>query len=177
MRVATTSREIEDVMDQFPYGLYIIGSQRDGEPNGMMADWVMQVAFVPRLIAISLENDSHTLENVRANGHFTVNLLSQDQEGMNCAAKFAQPYYGSKVQGRGGLARSAIHHKLDDIPHGVTGHGCPVLQSAIAWLECEAKQFVETGDHTLLVGEVVDAELVRDAEVLTSTFTGWTYSG
>ena len=36
---------IQEAMHELPYGIYIIGSVRDGEPNGMIADWVMQVSF------------------------------------------------------------------------------------------------------------------------------------
>ena len=39
--------DIKAVMDEMPYGLYIIGSRMGNEVNAMMADWVMQVSFVP----------------------------------------------------------------------------------------------------------------------------------
>jgi flavin reductase (DIM6/NTAB) family NADH-FMN oxidoreductase RutF len=53
-------------MHEMPYGLYIVGSKESaGKINGMMADWVMQVSFEPRLVAVSFENNSHTLANLR----------------------------------------------------------------------------------------------------------------
>jgi flavin reductase (DIM6/NTAB) family NADH-FMN oxidoreductase RutF len=171
-----TGHEIEEVMAQMPYGLYIVGSLGDGEPNGMMADWVMQVAFEPRMVAVSFENDAHTLENIRTDNVFTVNVLSQDKESMDLAAKFAQPYYGSKVKGRGG-EELRVHHKLEEISYWESEQGCPILEGAMAWLECEAKTFIPVGDHTIVVGEVLDGRLERDAEPLTSAYTGWTYSG
>jgi len=58
----------------------------------------MQVAFEPRMVSVSFENDAHTLENIQTNSVFTVNVLSQDRESMDLAAKFAQPYYGSKCE-------------------------------------------------------------------------------
>ena len=169
--------DIKRVMDEMPYGLYIIGTRDDGEVNAMMADWVMQVSFRPRLVAVSFENDAHSLANVRATGAFSINLLSQDEDSMKLAAKFAQPYDGAKVAGRMGEAASRVHHKLEGIDYSVSEHGCPVLDAAMAWLECEVEQFVSAGDHTLVVGRVVDGRIQRDAEPLTSTFTGWTYSG
>ena len=59
----------------------------------------------------------------------------------------------------------------------VTPHGTPVLAGAMAWLECEARQFVTVGDHTLVIGEVTAGKLVNSAEALSSAYTGWTYSG
>jgi flavin reductase (DIM6/NTAB) family NADH-FMN oxidoreductase RutF len=56
---------IVDALEQMPYGLYIIGSRGADNINGMMADWVMQVSFQPRLVAVSLERNSTTLKNLK----------------------------------------------------------------------------------------------------------------
>lgn len=172
----TGDRSVQDVMEQMSYGLYIIGSQKDGDADGMMADWVMQVSFRPRLVAVAIENDATTLQNIRATGRFSVNFLSQDQAGMALAARFAQPYYDAKIGGRGTTA-VRVHHKLAGVPHTLTASGCPVLEGALAWLECEVDQLIPTGDHTLVTGRVTDAVRLREGEPLTSTFTGWNYSG
>jgi flavin reductase (DIM6/NTAB) family NADH-FMN oxidoreductase RutF len=160
-----------------PYGLYIVGSKAGGEVNGMMADWVMQVSFEPRLVAVAFENDARTLQNIRATKAFTINALSQDGSSMELAAKFAQPYYGAKVKGRTRIAAEETHHKLIGIGHTATASGCPILDAAMAWMECEAEQFTPAGDHTLVIGRVLNAKLVRDAQPLTSSYTGWNYSG
>ncbi|MDO8613156.1 MAG: flavin reductase family protein [Dehalococcoidia bacterium] len=170
-----SEEEVKRVMDEMPYGLYIVGSRMDGEVNAMMADWVMQVSFNPRLVAVSFENDARTLANVRQSKVFTVNLLPL--ESMELAARFAQPYYGSKVKGRSEEEAAKVHHKLEGTPYQRTERGCPVLDDAMAWLECEAEQFLPTGDHTLVIARVLDGRVERDAEALTSTYTGWTYSG
>ena len=167
---------IRKVMDELPYGLYIIGSTAGNDVNGMMADWVMQVSFEPRLLAVAMESDAHTLQNVRSSGAFTVNLLSEDQESMELAAKFAQPYYDAKVQGRSRTAPE-VHRKLEGVPYRRTERGCPVLEAAMAWLECEAERFIDTGDHSIVIATVRDGEVVRSAEPLTSSYTGWPYSG
>ena len=166
---------VKSVMEGMPYGLYIVGSCQDAEADGMMADWVMQVSFSPRLVAVALENDARTLQNIRANAAFTLNFLSQEQHGMSLAGKFAQPYFEAKIAGRGTPAK--IHHKLDGLAHTCTERGVPVLDEATAWLECEAEQFLPMGDHTLVIGRVLDGQVRRDAEPLTSTYTGWNYSG
>ena len=168
--------EIGRVLDAMPYGLYIVGSRSGDEVNGMMADWVMQVSFRPRLVAVAFENDARTLNNIRANSGFTVNALSQDHQSMDLAAKFAQPYFDSKVRGRSRVAAEP-HHKLVGIPYTLGANGCPVLDAAMAWLACAAEQFISTGDHTLVVASVTDGRIMRDAEPLTSSYTGWNYSG
>ena len=171
--------EIQDVMAAMPYGLYIVGSRGGGEPDGMMADWVMQVSFEPRMLAVSIENDARTLENIRATGAFTVNLLSEQEASMALAAKFAQPYNDEKVLGRVRALTPVqqVHHKFDTVRHSETASGYPVLDRAMAWLECKAREFVPIGDHTLVIGEVRDGAILSDEKPLTSTFTGWNYSG
>jgi flavin reductase (DIM6/NTAB) family NADH-FMN oxidoreductase RutF len=174
-----TDEDVQRVMHEMPYGLYIIGSKEpvDGKVNGMMADWVMQVSFNPRLVAVAFERDSHTLGNLRGDPSFTVNLLSQDKESMELARPFAQPYSGSKVEGRPEAEATKVHYKLDGLPYTLTERGCPSLRGAMAWLECEAEQFLDIGDHVLAVARVLDGRIEREAEPMTSTYTGWTYSG
>lgn len=89
---------IVETLELLPYGLYIIGSRGADNVNGMMADWLMQVSFSPRLVACSLERNSTTLKNLRETGVFSVNLLAADDRAI--AMKFCQPRDASKIQGR-----------------------------------------------------------------------------
>ena len=168
---------IEQVMHEFPYGIYIVGSVEDGRANGMIADWVMQVSFEPRLVAVAFEDDSRSLARIRANRAFTINLLTEEPDSIELAQHFLQPYDASKIKGRSEAAAAQRHHKLDEVEHWLRPSGCPVLTDALAWLECEAEQFVEAGDHVLVIGRVVDGEVLASGEPLTSLYTGWTYSG
>jgi len=176
-----TTRKIDldpvvETLELFPYGLYIIGSRGTDNFNGMMADWVMQVSFEPRLVAVSLERNSTTLRNLRDSGMFSVNVLSAGDRAL--AVKFCQPRDASKIQGRNGANASLIHDKLADVPHAygqVTG--CPVLNAALAYLECEVQQLVETGDHVLAIGMVLGAGVLNDGEPLSSRDLGWSYAG
>jgi flavin reductase (DIM6/NTAB) family NADH-FMN oxidoreductase RutF len=165
---------VRQVMEVMPYGLYIIGSTGENGPNGMMADWVTQVSFNPRLISMALENDSQTLANIKSTLCFTVNFLKEGTHGMDLARRFSAPYRGSKV---GGPMARGVHDKLSGERHRSTARGCPILDAAMAWLDCEAVEFLPTGDHTLVVGKVIDGQLRVDSAPLTSSFTGWTYSG
>jgi flavin reductase (DIM6/NTAB) family NADH-FMN oxidoreductase RutF len=176
--VATLEQELAGVMEEMPYGLYIVGSRSpDGEVNGMMADWVMQVSFTPRLLAVSFENDAHSLANIRESKTFTINLLGLDHDGMELARHFAQPYFDAKIVGRIRSSATSVHHKLEGLGYWPSAGGSPVLTDAIAWVECAAQQFIPVGDHTLVIGEAVGGKVLRAAEALTSTYTGWPYSG
>ncbi|PKN79268.1 MAG: hypothetical protein CVU47_10900 [Chloroflexi bacterium HGW-Chloroflexi-9] len=171
---------IKEAMHEMPYGIYVIGTTAEGRPNAMIADWVMQVSFSPRLVMVAFERDSSSLGRVRAHGYFTVNLLNQEGNGMALAAKFVQPSNPVKVKGRTGDA--SVRPPVDKLA-GINTHpserapGCPILDDALAYLECQAEQILEVGDHVVVVGRVLYGEVQHSGEPLTSTYTGWSYSG
>jgi flavin reductase (DIM6/NTAB) family NADH-FMN oxidoreductase RutF len=168
---------VSDALETMPYGLYVVGSRSNaGELNGMMADWCMQVSFKPRLVACSMENDATTLRYVRETGVFSVNVLPIDAADL--ARHFAQPRDASKVKGRSEGGSAVVYDKLADVPY-TRGEqtDCPVLDEALAWLECRAHDFVAAGDHTLVVGEVLDGAVLREGEPLTQRHLGWSYGG
>ena len=166
---------IREAMHELPYGVYVIGSVRDGEPNGMIADWVMQISFEPRLVAVAFERDAYSLESIRQSCVFTVNLLPE--EGMELAGRFLQPRDGAKVKGRSAAAAERTHTKLTGVDYRRSARGCPILSEALGWFECEAERLLDVGDHTLVVARVLDGAVEGEGEPLTSLYSGWTYSG
>ena len=167
---------VHQALETLPYGLYIIGSRGADNINGMMADWVMQVSFNPRLVAVSLENNSTTLRNLRQTGFFTINVLSAGDKAL--AARFCQPRDASKVVGRSDAHSAKVYDKLADVAYqpGELSN-CPILDAALAFLELEVRELVEVGDHTLAVGRVLDGAVLREGEPLTQRILGWQYAG
>lgn len=168
---------IREAMHELPYGIYVIGTTDGEESNGMIADWVMQVSFDPRLVAVAFERDSSSLRRIRQTGVFTVNLLGREGNGMALAAHFVQPADASKVEGRSDALAAQHVNKLADVDFQTTADGCPILEDALAWLYCELYEESAVGDHVLVTGRVLDGEVIGKGEPLTSTYTGWSYSG
>ena len=139
------------VLWKMPSGLYVIGSRAGERRNGMTANWVTQVSFDPKLVAVSVEKTALTHELIAEGSVFTVNLL--DREDRPIVRKFTKP-----------VEVDAEAHTLNGFPFhdGVTG--APVLDQAVAFVECEVRQTVDVGNHTLFVGEVVLAGFQRDEE-------------
>ena len=181
LRRADVTRKIEidpivETLELFPYALYIIGSRGSDNINGMMADWVMQVSFQPRLVACSLERTSTTLRNLRETGVFSVNLLGAGDKEL--AARFCQPRDAAKIKGRSESAASVIYDKLAGIAYEPGEYTeCPLLNEALAYLECQVEDFVEAGDHILAVGRVLNGRVLREGDALSSHSLGWSYAG
>jgi flavin reductase (DIM6/NTAB) family NADH-FMN oxidoreductase RutF len=165
---ATPLDPVAEALETFPYGLYIIGSRgADGTLNGMMADWMMQVSFKPRLVCCSVENDATTLRFIRETNAFTVNVLPIDAKDL--ASHFAQPRDASKVKGRSEEEAERVYDKLAGVMYSRGEQtDCPVLADALAWIECEVHDYHPAGDHTLVIGRVLDgAVLIEDGDPLT----------
>ena len=172
---APTPKLIHRALCEMPYTHYVVGSYRDGEANGMVADWVMQVSFDPRRIAVAFENDAYTLESIRRGKFFTLNVLTTDS--MDLAARLLQPRDGGKIGGRSRDARRRIHHKLDGVGYRSATNDCPVLDDAVMWLECEALDFIDVGDHQRVIADVRNGAVEGSGEPLSAAFTGWEYGG
>ena len=155
------------VLWKFPSGLYVIGSRSaDGsEQNLMTANLVTQVSFSPKLVGVSIEEEAMTHRLVADGGAFTVNVL--DREDRAIVRKFTKP-----VEVVGSEANGFAFHAAP-----VTGS--PVLDQAVAFVDCRVWRAVECGTSTFFIGEVVDAGFQRDeeTEVLRMEDTRMNYGG
>lgn len=167
----------EKAMLKLSYGVHVIGSRNaDGQLNAMLADWVMQVSFKPRLVAVAIENDARTLRFVRETRVLSVNLL-HEKDGKEIARRVVMPAEAKKIKGRSDAAATVVHDKLAGIPFGVHENGCPVLDAALGWFTCEVDELHPAGDHTLVIGRVTDGDVLRPGEMLIERELGWEYAG
>ena len=151
-------------LNQITYGLYVIGSKSGEELNGMTANWVSQVSFDPPLVAISVENDAHTRKLIDEGKVFSVNIVEDSEEGKAIIERFVKP-------------QRRVHNKLGDDDFTTAVTGSPLLKEAVSWFDCEVVQTVETGDHQLYIGKVVEAGVQKQTEPLALKVLGWHYGG
>ncbi len=132
---------------KIPNALVLIGSRAGEERNAMTASWVTQLSMEPVLIGVGIDVTAVTHRLIRDGGSFTVNLWNA--EDTRVFVKFSKPaaYEAGTLNGRAVREAST---------------GAPVFDEAIAWLDCEVRQAVELGTHTLFIGEVVDASVGDD---------------
>ena len=154
------------VLWTFPSGLYVIGSRHGDRRNGMTANWVTQVSFDPKLVAVSVEKEALTHELIAGGGVFVVNVI--DREDRAIVRKFTKPVEVDEAA-----------HTLNEFAFHDGRTGAPVLDQAVAFVECEVRQQVDLGGHTLFVGEVVDAgfQKAEDTAPLRMEDTRMNYGG
>jgi flavin reductase (DIM6/NTAB) family NADH-FMN oxidoreductase RutF len=155
------------VLWKMPSGLYVVGSTDKGERrNGMTLNWATQLSFDPKWMGVSVEREAFTHELIEAGGCFALSII--DREDRAIVRKFTKPVEVD-LDGK----------TLNGFPYVERVTGAPVLAQAVAFVDCELRERVETGDHTLFVGEIVDAAFLKDEEtpVLRMEDTKMSYGG
>jgi len=154
------------VLWTMPYGLYVIGSKAGDRRNLMTCNWVTQLSFEPKLVGIGVERSAVTHELIRSGGAFSVCIIAREDRAI--VRKFVKPVVDSG-------------DALNDFPVIAQITGAPILTQSVAWLDCELRQEVETGGHTLFIGEVVACGFGEgrdeETEVLRMEDTRMNYGG
>jgi flavin reductase (DIM6/NTAB) family NADH-FMN oxidoreductase RutF len=155
------------VLWAMPSGLYVVGSRAGDRRNAMTLNWATQVSSDPKLLGVSVEKAALTHELIAEGGVFALCVV--DREDRAIVRKFTKPVEVDLE------ARTLNGFPFSDTP--VTG--APVLDQAVAWVDCRVHTPVGLGDHTLFVGEVVDAGFAKpeDTPVLRMEDTRMNYGG
>ena len=152
----------KQVLRTFTYGIYAVSCANEGEVNLFTANWLTQVSFDPPLLAVSVEKISKSLPLILRSRKFTVNVLRSGDREL-----------------AGKLGKSALRDpdKLANIPFHLGLNGCPILDNALAWVDCEARNTVEAGDSTLVIAEVIDVGMLGEGQPLTMNEAGFRHAG
>jgi 3-hydroxy-9,10-secoandrosta-1,3,5(10)-triene-9,17-dione monooxygenase reductase component len=144
----TEPARFREIMAHTPSAVTVVtGAGPDG-PVGLAVGSFVSVSLEPPLIGFFPSKTSSSWPRMRNAPGFCVNVLADDQ--IDISRRFARS---------GG-------DKFADIPWRAGRNGAPVLGGCLAWLDCELEQEIETGDHTLVLGRVLDLGVARDAHAL-----------
>jgi len=156
------------VLWKMPSGLYVVGStDRADRRNAMTLNWATQLSFDPKVLGISVEREAVTHELIATGGVFALCLI--DREDRAIVRKFTKP-----------VAVDLDAHTLNDFPYlDGPATGAPVLTQSVAYVECEVRQTLDFGNHTLFCGEVVNVAFLKDeaTDVLRMEDTRMNYGG
>lgn len=115
----------------------------DGRRAGLTVNSFTSVSLKPPLVLFCLENQAAAMEVFSVASHYAINILAASQEDSSRA--FAQ-------RGQG-----AERWQIQKV--STTAAGSPQLDEALATIDCRISQRILAGDHTILLGEVVDLKL------------------
>jgi len=151
-----------NVLERLACGLHALTVKHDGEEHGMTASWVSQASFHPPMIVVAVENRSKAVGMIRDAHHFALSVLRAGQRDV--AEKLGRASAGAPNTLKGIKTKPA------------PTSGVPVLADALGWVECRVVATLPSGDHTLVLGEVLEAAVEHsDAERLTLGEAGLEY--
>jgi flavin reductase (DIM6/NTAB) family NADH-FMN oxidoreductase RutF len=142
---------LRSVLGQFATGVTVVAA--GGKiPCGMTANAFTSVSLDPPLILICLTRNSELCEAVLREGCFAVSVLAAHQEDL-------ARYFANHARPRGPEEFAKVGWSPGP------GTGAPVLDDAVAWLDCVVTTSHDGGDHEIFLGSVLasGAEPQRDA--------------
>ena len=141
-------------LHKLSYGLYVVGSRKGDKLNGQIANTVIQVTSEPPTIAVSINKNNLTHEFITESKAFTASVLSRETP--------------LSFIGHFGFKSGRDIDKLDGINYKIGETRAPVaIDHAIAYLEARVIQQIDVGTHTIFIGELVEADVIREGEIMT----------
>lgn len=139
------TRLYRDVAGSFATGVTVVTTTDASGPRGLTANAVSSLSLDPTLFLVCVEMHGGSYPALRDAGHFAINILAADQE--HVSVFFAGPTVPGAAMGEHGYRMSP--------------QGSPLLDNALAWLDCRMHSILDGGDHQIFVGEVVSCEIAR----------------
>ncbi len=131
------TRELRGALGRFPTGVAIATALSENKQAvGMTINSLTSISLTPALIAWSIDHRSASYEIFAKTKSFAVTVLAETQADL--AMRFAS---------RGADKFASIE---------IDRSGPPVIPNACAWFKCETYRSILLGDHTMLVGKVIE---------------------
>jgi flavin reductase (DIM6/NTAB) family NADH-FMN oxidoreductase RutF len=130
----------KEAMSRFASGVTVVTTEHDGTQYGMTVASFASLAIHPPLVIICVAKAAKSHDAIRASGQFGVSILASTQEALS--GKFA--------------SKSEDKFAGVEIRRGASG--LPLIEGAICTLECRVHDQFPGGDHSIFVGEVIDAQ-------------------
>ncbi len=127
-------------MGHFATGVTIVTTKNGNEVRGMTANSVASVSLEPLSVLVCVNREAITYGILDAGQVFCVNVLAENQEALSRAC--ARP--------------DTPEAALQGVPYRLGQSGAPILEGALAYLDCRVVSSMDFGTHRIYVGEAVD---------------------
>lgn len=130
------SARLRNVFGHFPTGVTVISAVAEGRPVGMACNSFASASLDPPLVTFAVGRESETWPLLQAAGSFAINFLSSHQHEL----------------GRSFASRGV--DRFVDVSWHRSPAGSPLIDDALAWLDCDLERVYEAGDHELVLARV-----------------------
>lgn len=153
-------QEWQRALGKMVYGIYVLTTAHGKEMNGMIASWATQVSYEPPLLLAAVHPNRYSHNLIRKSGAFALHVIAKEQKELLSRFKGPDPAA-----------------KFSDIAWHRGKSGSPILQDCLAYLDCEVKESFTPGNHTLFIGEIIDARRISDGAALDTADYEGMYTG
>jgi flavin reductase (DIM6/NTAB) family NADH-FMN oxidoreductase RutF len=145
------SSEFRRVLGHYATGVGILTTCRsDGAPCGLTINSLSSVSLSPTLVLVCVDHAADSHACIEAAGFYAVSILDE-RRGETLARRFATWGVDDKFRG---------------IAYREEATGAPILDDALAWVDCRVREGFVAGDHTIFVGEVIAADAREGAPLV-----------
>lgn len=151
-------REFRSALGQYPTGVCVVTSAPEKiTPFGVTVNSFASLSLDPPLILWSVQNDSDNAKSWELATHYVMNVLSAEQKELSVR-------YSTRD-----------NQNLRDNDFSISTTGNPLINDCLVSMECEITARYEGGDHTILVGEVLDLTTNSNNNLSPLIFMGGQY--
>lgn len=137
------------------YGVYVISTWDNGRATGCTANSAMQITSEPATIAVSINHGNYTNECIQNSGKFAISILGENSN--------------PAIIGTFGFKSGRDNNKFDEVKQEIRGF-MPVVADACAYVVCDVIDKMETETHTVFLGKVVDADVMKEDTAMTYAY-------
>lgn len=146
-----------EALHNISYGLYVVSSLKGDKLNGQIANTVLQVASSPPTMAVCINKRNLTHEFISESKVFAVSVLSEETPLTFIGL------FGFK-SGRDVDKFKDVNYKPGDTKAPIT------LDHSLAYLEANVANQVDVGTHTMFIGQLVGAEILKEGQPMTYAY-------
>ena len=133
------SAEFRRILGHWASGVSVVTTRTpSGRPCGLTANAISSLSLDPPLVLACVERSADTHDCIVTTRKFAISILPESGERL--ARLFAT---------------ANAEQKFDGIAFREEVTGAPVLEEAIAWVDCELHAQYDGGDHSIFIGRVV----------------------
>jgi flavin reductase (DIM6/NTAB) family NADH-FMN oxidoreductase RutF len=149
MLSAVSTHAFRQALAHFATGVTVVAARSPSGLVGFTATGFTSVSLVPPLILVCIDREASAHDGVVGAEHFGVSILDESQSWI--ASQFA----------RSGVDR------FEGVPLAAPGPtGAPIVDGALARIECRRHARHDAGDHSILLGEVIAASVASGRPLL-----------
>jgi flavin reductase len=151
--------EFREAMARLAAGVAVLATREGGGFRGLTVTSLTSASLDPPLVLVCLDRLSQTRDLVLEAGAFSASVLARPHD-----------FLADRFSGRAPV----VDRAWLEVPHTLTESGLPILEGALAWLECRVGEVHPAGDHDIVVAAVVEAGTGRGDPLVLWDRAFWT---